>query len=192
MMSWFDRVKMYAGWDLADRARIAKLRGFFDSDLTEVIEDLGQQLTKFKGTQALMSNQRFVLRLNGVLLEWLTGLLDGTFDEAYVAERSAFGRRLIEVGLTFEDVILLEELSRTHLFGIARENLKDNPELLSSTIHTLDRALSLDLTLIYSAYLRVRDAEMERVLLDRFLTVTGFSRTLYESLAEAQSSGQPG
>jgi hypothetical protein len=192
MMGWFDRVKMYAGWDLADRARIAKLRDCIDSDLTDVIEDLGQQLCKFKGTQSLMSNQRFVLRLHGVLLEWLTGLLDGTFDEAYVAERSAFGRRLIEVGLRFEDVILLEELTRTHLFGIARQSLNENPQVLSSTMHTLDRAFSLDLTIIYSTHLRVRDAEMERALLDRFLTVTGFSRTLYESLAEAQSSRQAG
>ena len=44
----------------------------------------------------------------------------------------------------------------------------------------------LDLALIYSAYLEVRSTEMERALLDRFLAVTGFSRTLYENLAEAR------
>ena len=50
----------------------------------------------------------------------------------------------------------------------------------------LDKALNLDLALIYSAYLAARDAEMERALLDRFLAVTGFSRTLYENLADTR------
>jgi len=186
MMGWFDRVKMIVGWDLADRARIAKLRRCMDSDHTEVIEDIGEQLAKFKGTQSLMSNQRFVRRLHRVLGEWLSGLLDGVFDEEYVKGRSAFGRKLAEIDLAFEDVILLEELTRRQLFGIAKQELGERPRVLSSTMHTLDKAFNLDLALIYSAYLEVREAEMERALLDRFLSVTGFSRTLYESLAEAR------
>lgn len=177
---------MYVGWDLADRARIAKLRHCLDSDLTEMVEDLGKQLSKFKGTQPLMSNARFVQRLHSMLHEWLTGLLDGTFDGEYVKDRWAFGRKLVEIDLTFEDVILLEGLTRKQLFEFAQRKLCERPQMLSSTMRTLDKALNLDLALIYSAYLEIRDAEMERVLLNRFLTVTGFSRTLYENLAEAQ------
>jgi hypothetical protein len=184
MMSWFDRVKMCIGWDSADRERIAKLRRCMDSDLAKVIEDLGEQLTKFKDTQSLMSNKRFARRLHDVLREWLSGLLDGAFDQEYVKGRSAFGRRLVEIDLTFEDIILLEELTRRRLFGFAEERLGEHSDV--STMHTLDKAFNLDLTIIYSAYLEVRDAEMERVLLDRFLTVTGFSRTLYENLAGAR------
>ena len=186
MMTWFDRVKMYVGWDLADRARIAKLYRSLDSDLAEVVKGLGKQLAKFKGTQSLMSNARFVQRLHGVLREWLMGLLCGTFDEEYVKNRLAFGRKLVEIDLTFEDVILLEELTRRQLFEFANERLGEHSQVLSSTIRTLDKAFNLDLALIYNAYLEVRDAEMERVLLDRFLTVTGFSRTLYENLADAR------
>lgn len=185
-MDWFDRVKMYVGWDLADRARIAELGRCMDSDFAEVIEDLGEQLTEFKGTQSLMSNKRFVRRLHSVLREWLSGLLDGTFDDEYTKKRSAFGRKLVETDLTFKDVILLEELTRRQLLGFAKEGLGEHPDVLSSTMRTLDKAFNLDLTLIYSAYLEVRDAEMERALLKQFLTVTGFSRTLYENLANAR------
>jgi hypothetical protein len=191
-MGWFDRVKMYVGWDLADRARIAKLRRCMDSDLEQVVEDLGQQLVKFKGTQPLMSNKRFVRRLHSVLDEWLSGLLDGTFDSEYVEGRLAFGQKLVETDLTFEDVILLEELTRRQLLEFAEESLGEHPAVLSSTMHTLDKALNLDLTLIYSAYLEARDAEMERALLNQFLTVTGFSRTLYENLAGARKGNVEG
>ncbi|RLC60005.1 MAG: hypothetical protein DRI79_07400 [Chloroflexi bacterium] len=185
VMAWFDKIKMSVGWDRTDQARLAELRRWLDSDITEVIETLGRQLAQFKGTQPLMANARFVQRLHGVLCEWLEGLLDGTFDGEYVKERWAFGQKLMEIDLTFEDVILLEELARGQLFELAQTRLSERPQALSATMRTLDKALNLDLTLIYNGYLQVRDAEMERMLLDRFLAITGFSRTLYENLAEA-------
>jgi hypothetical protein len=133
-----------------------------------------------------MSNTRFVQHLHGVLREWLTGLLEGAFDDEYVAERLAFGRELVAIDLAFEDVIMLEELARSQLFEFAREGLRENPRVISATMRTLEKAFNLDLALIYTAYLEVREARLERVLLDRFLAVTGFSRTLYENLAEAR------
>lgn len=186
MMASFDRIKMFVGWDPADQVRIDQLRCCLDSDLTEVIEALGKQLSRLKGTQPLMANARFVQRLHGVLREWLMGLLDGTFDGEYAVRRWAFGRKLVEMDLTFEEFILLEGLARVRLCELARERMMDPPQDLSSAMSALDKALNLDMALIYSAYLEVRDAEMERTLLDRFLAITGFSRTLYENLAEAR------
>ena len=185
-MNWFDRVKMCVGWNSADRERMAQLRRCMDSDFTGVIEDISEQLAKFKGTQPLMFNKRFARRLHSVLCEWLSGLLGGTFDQEYVEGRSTFGRKLVATDLAFEDIILLEELTRRRLWVLAEERLGERSDGIASTMHTLDKAFNLDMTLIYSAYLQVRDAEMERALLDRFLTVTGFSRTLYENLVGAR------
>jgi hypothetical protein len=189
VMAWFEKVKTCVGWDSADQARIAELYHSMDSDLTELIEALARQLSQFKGTQPLMANARFVQRLHGVLREWLMGLFDGTFDWEYVKGRSEFGRQLMELDLKFEDVILLEELARKQLLEFARGSLGERPQVLSSTMCTLDKALNLDLALVYSIYREIRDAEMERALLDRFLAITGFSRTLYENLAEARGQG---
>jgi len=183
---WFDKIKTLVEWDLVDRARIAKLRRSMDSDCTEMIEALGKQLAQFKGAQSLMTNARFVQRLHSVLREWLIGLLDGTFDEEYVKARWGFGQKLVEVDLSFEDIILLESLARRSLFELAQGELNERPQVLWATVSTLDKALCLDLTLIYNGYLQVREAEMERTLLDQFLAITGFSRTLYENLAEAR------
>ena len=183
MRIWFTKVKTCIGWDLADQARMASLRRCVDSDVGPTIEALGRQLAQLKGTQPLMANARFVQRLHGVLREWLMGLLDGTFDDEYVQDRWAFGHQLIELNLTFQEFILLEGLARGRLFELAQGKLSDGPEVLSAMMRTLDKALNLDLILVCSAYLDVHDAEMERALLDRFLAVTGFSRTLYENLA---------
>jgi hypothetical protein len=133
-----------------------------------------------------MSNARFVQRLHSVLREWLMGLLSGSFDDGYIQARKALVQRLIEVDLTCEDVILLESLARRELFALAQTRLNGNPDALSAAMNVLDKALCLDLALIYNGYIQARDAEVERTLLDRFLAITGFSRTLYENLAEAQ------
>jgi hypothetical protein len=189
MTAWFDTVKACVGWDLADQAQIAKLRSWLNSNLSQVVEYLGEQLAECKGAHALMSNKRFVRRLHATLGEWLSGLLEGAFEGERAQERRAFGTGLLERDLTFNDVILLEGLARSRLFELAREQLSDDAEALSATMRSLDKALNLDSALIYSGYLEVRDAELERALLDRFLTVTGFSRTLYENLVEARSNG---
>ena len=186
MTIWFDKVKTCVGWNGADRAQIAEVRRWLDSDLTEVVKGLGKQLAQFKGTQPLMANARFVQRFYDVLNEWLLGLLNGTFDGKYVEKRCTFGQKLADIDLTFEDVILLEGLTRGYLLELAQGQLSECPHALSAAMHTLDKALNLDLALIYSGYLQVHDAEMERALLDHFLDVTGFSRTLYENLAEAR------
>jgi hypothetical protein len=189
MKAWFDTVKACVGWDLADQERVAELRSWLDSDLDQVIEYLGQQLAQCKGAQALMSNKRFVRRLHGTLDEWLSGLLEGAFEGERAQERRAFGTGLVERDLTFNDVILLEGLVRSRILELARRRLGEDAEALSATMRSLDKALNLDSALVYSGYLEVRDAELERALLDRFLTVTGFSRTLYENLVEARNKG---
>jgi hypothetical protein len=184
-MVWTDKVRSCVDWSKQDRARLAELRGWLDPRREEIIDDLGDQLIQFDGVQPLMTNARFARRLRGVVREWLTGLLVGTFDEVYVDKRITLGQKLAEVDLAFEDVILLEGIMRQHLFEVAQERLDGQPQRLSSMMHTLNKALNCDLALVYTGCLDIRDAEMERALLDRFLTVTGFSPTLYESLVEA-------
>ena len=157
-----------------------------DPDLVEVVEALSTYLAQFKDEQSLMANARFVERLHSALQEWVIGPLDGTFDEEYARARQALVQRLIEVDVAFEDVILLEGLTREKLLQLAQANLNGGSEPLSDTMRALDKALRLDLALIHSGYIQARDAEIERSLLDRFLAITGFSRTLYENLAEAR------
>lgn len=186
MIAWFDKVKTCVGWDEADQARVAELRACLNSNGADVVDTLSEQLAQLKGMQPLMSNARFARRWHSLLQEWLVGLLDGAFEGVRAKERWALGAKLTDVDLTFGDVILLEGLARQQLFELAREHLCGNSDSLAATMYTLDKALNLDLSLIYSGYRQSRDAEMERALLDRFIEVTGFSRTLYENLSGAR------
>jgi hypothetical protein len=186
MTVWLDKVRICIGWDATDQTRVSRLYACLNSDLHEVVKAIGSCLVQFKDTQSLMSNARFVKRLHGVLREWLAGLLAGDFDEAYAQARWALVRELLEVDLTFEDMILVEGLARERLVGLAQARLDGGSEELWATSRALDKALRLDMAVIYGGYTRARDAAIERATLDRFLAITGFSRTLYENLAEAR------
>ena len=187
--AWFDRVKACVGWDVADQAQVGELRRRLDSDIIDVIEALGEQLARLKGTQTLMANPRFVRHLHDVLREWLMGLLDGTFGEDYVEKRWMFGQRLVELDLTFEDVILVEKFVQKELLELAQRKLEPHSQDLPALTWSLDRALEIDTAMVCSSYLQVHDAELERVLLDRFLSITGFSPTLYGSLLDTRGMG---
>ena len=192
MTTWFDKVRGCIEWNEADRARAGELRRWLDSDVTTVAEALGDQLAQFNGTQALMTNSRFVRRLHNVLREWVTGALNGSFNREYTEERWLLGQKLVELDLTFVEVVLLGELVRKQLFELAHRCASEHPHTFPEIVQTLEKALGLDLALVYNSYLQARDTEMERVLLSRFLSVTGFSRTLYENLTEVQTSDDVG
>jgi len=184
-MAWADKARLCVDWGEEDWARLDELRTWLDSRAEEMIEDLAVRLIKSNGAQPLMRNARFTQRLRDVLREWLTGLVEGPSDDGHAERRRALGQRLADVDLTFEDVILLEEMTRQRLFTLAQRRLGEKPQELSSTIHTLNKAMTYDRGLVYAGCLDLHDAQLEHTLLDRFLTVTGFSPSLYESLAEA-------
>lgn len=180
-MTRAEKVGSCIGWNGDDRARLAEVHQWLAAERDTIVEDLGERLATFNGMRGLMTNARFMERLHGVLREWLMGLFEG----ASPGDRRELGHALARVDLGFEDVILLEGLMRERVFDLARTRLRGEPDRLSGVMHTLDKALNRDLALIHAGYLDVRDAKMEQALLDRFLTITGFSPTLYDSLARA-------
>lgn len=184
-MAWADKARLCVDWGEDDQARLAKLRTWLESDCQGMIEDLAERLIKSNGSQPLMRNARFLERLHDVLREWLVGLMEAPFDDDQADGRRALGQRLADADLTFEDVILLEGMTRQQLLDLAERRLSDQPQELSSTIYTLNKAMTYDRGLVYAGCLDLHDSELEEALLDRFLTVTGFSPSLYESLAEA-------
>lgn len=183
---WLEKAKQEIAWDGRDRARMSELNCWVAPHLEEMIEGLSERLMALNDRQQLMGNARFARRLHGLLGDWWMGLLDGAFDEEYFEDRIALGKRLVDLGLTFEGLILLKGLTRQYVFELAQNKLLDRPQVLWTTMHTLNKAFDLDLGVVHLGYLKAHDANLERKQLDRFLAVTGFSPTLYESLVEAR------
>jgi hypothetical protein len=184
-MTWADKVRLCVEWCETDEERLAELRTWLDPECDDVVEALVEALVGLDGARPLNTSARFARRLRDVLREWLTGTVAGAFDEDRAERRVALGRELADVDLALEDVILLESVAQQRLFTLVQQRLDEEPRKLTSTMQALSKAMTVDRALIYAGCLDLHDEELEQALLDRFLSVTGFSPTLYESLAEA-------
>jgi len=187
-MGWDDKIRSCVKWREGDQTRLAELRAWLDAERELIVRDLAESLMALNGAQRLTSNARFVRLLHDLLDEWLTGVTAGTFDDdedGRVERRRALGQKLADVNLTFEDLVLMEGIAQERLFALAQTQLGDEPQRLALMMQALSKAMTYDRALVHAGCLDLHDSELEEALLDRFLTVTGFSPSLYESLAEA-------
>ena len=184
-MSWAGNAKSWIEWGREDEARVVELQAWLEPEFEQMTEDLLQCLSSLDGVKPLMANARFAQRLQTLVHEWLTGLVDVRCEDGCVERRQALGEKLAHLDIALEDLVFLEWVACQRMFSLASERLQGRPEDLSQTLYVLNKAMMRDRVLVHAGYLELHDAELEQALLDRFLSITGFSPTLYESLAEA-------
>lgn len=190
-MSWADRAESWIGWDEKDEKRLASLRTWMVSVEEELLDVLVERATELDGFPRPLRNDRFTARLHALLEEWLSGLLAPARDVECQEQRRNLGYQLARLDLTYQDILLLEATAHRRLVMMVNRNVDGCTDQLSPTLGALSKTLTYDRGLVYAGFAALRDNEMEQALLDRFLTITGFSRTLYEGLAEIweQESG---
>ena len=184
-MSWADRAESCMGWNERDDEQLASLREWLAPEKDELVGVLVERMTQLDGVPRLLRNGRLTGRLRALVEEWLLGLLAPAYDDAERQERRRdLGRRLARLDVRFEEVTLLEAMAHGQLLALTRKNLDGGADQLSLMLGALQKALSYDRGLVHAGYVEFRDSEMEQALLDRFLSITGFSPSLYEGLAE--------
>jgi hypothetical protein len=155
-------------------------------------EDLFEALAALDGAPSATRNARFARRLRDLIREWLTGLMDVSFDGEFAERRQSLGQRLVRLDLSFQDLVLLEAMASRRLFSLAFALMDGRPQELSLAVRTLNTAILYDRALIYAGFVELHDRELEQALLERFLSITGFSPSLYEGLAETWERNQDG
>ena len=184
-MSWADRAKSCIGWDERDAEGLASLWEWLAPEKDELVDLLVEGVTQLDGVPRLLRNGRFTGRLHALVEEWLLGVLAPAYDDVERQERRRdLGRRLARIDVCFEEVMLLEAMAHGRLLALISKNQDGGADQLSLMLGALQKALSYDRGLVHAGYVEFRDSEMEQALLDRFLSITGFSPSLYEGLAE--------
>ncbi|MCJ7739425.1 MAG: hypothetical protein MUQ10_19280 [Anaerolineae bacterium] len=153
---------------------------------------LQSQLVFFKRMQPLMLNTRCADTLHRVLRDRMDGLLLADCSESYGEHRVLTVQRLASLDLALADIILLGDLVRRELLALARKRLGGDDAAMPAMQEAIDQSISLDLMVVCNICQQLHDEEMEKALLDLLLSVTGFSRSLYEGLTVVQELGFPG
>lgn len=153
LFSRYCDLQAYVGWSAEDVARIARLHRMLAPHFDELIDDFYREIVRHSGaSQVITGGEAQIQRLKKSLHKWMTELLSGSYDRAYVARRWAVGWRHVEIGL--DQVYTNAALSRLRTGlqrALQREWRGDWVELLRSA-ESLQKLLDLDLAIIEDAY----------------------------------------
>lgn len=149
----YKELQAYVDWTDEDATRVRIVAASLESHLGAVVEDFYQAIERNDATRAIITGgSEQIARLKRTLTSWLRDLLNGPYDEAYVASRWRVGLRHVEIGL--DQVYTNVALSRVRqgLLRALRDHWSGEPEDLAATALALNKLLDLDLAIIEDAY----------------------------------------
>jgi truncated hemoglobin YjbI len=114
-------------------------------------------------------------------IRWLEQVFSGPFDANYVQAMYHVGDVHVKVGLPVEFMAGAMTLVTTRINDLLGELLQNDPFQLRQAITAVNAVLGFTLMIMQQSYESSRLAEE----LEKFLKITGMSRTLFDNLASA-------
>jgi truncated hemoglobin YjbI len=114
-------------------------------------------------------------------MKWLEQVFTGPFDNDYTKSMYHVGDVHVKVNLPVEFMAGAMTLVGTRINDILGEMLQDDPSRLKQAITAVNAVLGFTLMVMQQSYESSRLAEE----LEKFLKITGMSRTLFDNLASA-------
>jgi signal transduction histidine kinase len=156
-------LQVYVGWTEDDAARVAALAPLLAPHFGPLVDDFYAAIRRDERTRALVGDDpERIARLKRTLVGWLTELVSGRYDAAYVERRWRVGRVHVEIGLPQVYTNVALSRLRTGLFTILHDADDLDREALHAAQVALGRLLDLDLALIEDAYQAEAAARLQR------------------------------
>lgn len=149
----YQELQAYVGWTEEDARRVRSIARLLDPYLAGLIDDFYAEIDRHPETRKVITGgPAQVERLKGTLLAWLGDLLDGPYDQNYVARRWRVGWRHVEIGL--DQVYTNVALSRLRrgLLRALDECYRGDVESALAARRSLNTLMDLDLAIIEDAY----------------------------------------
>jgi signal transduction histidine kinase len=159
----YQELQSYVGWTEEDARRVQSLAGLLAPHLAPLIDDFYDVIQRHPGAAKVITGGRAQIeRLKGTLRGWLSDLLTGPYDRAYVLRRWQVGWRHVEIGL--DQVYTNVALSRIRagLIRILNNCWPGDLRELQLIVRSLNMLLDLDLAEIEDAYQAEHLARQQR------------------------------
>lgn len=162
-------LESYVGWTEGDAERIGLAASYLLPHIPQIVDDFYDTLQRHSPTARMITGgAEQVARLRRTLAEWLTQLLSGPYDAAYVLRRAHVGRRHAELGLELVYTSVAMARIRTAMTQVLLDQWRDNLPMRGQAIAALNRRIDLDLALMSAMY-DAEHAEREKAALRRHL-----------------------
>lgn len=173
MFNRYRDLQSYVGWTEADQRRILDARSVISPHFVAMIEDFYDEIQRHPNAfRVLTGGQAQIERLKQSLLQWLSELWTGPYNEAYIARRWRVGMRHAEIGLPQAYTVAALSRLRNRMVEALRSRWASGTTNLLETIESLNKLLDMDLAIIGDAYETEyveRQREAERKQLDDVL-----------------------
>jgi two-component system sensor histidine kinase HydH len=155
----FQAIQRYVDFGLECLKRLREFAHVAGTDLRLVVDDFYDAIRRDPNAESVLTGGAAqVERLKTTHHQWLTALLEGPRDEAYLASRSRIGRVHVRINLSQEYMLTAVNRVRVGLHRVATARLV--PDELPGTMDAIDRALDVDLALMLDTY---REDSLTRV-----------------------------
>lgn len=158
------------------------LTGLFDliqPHLPSITESFYSVLQEIPKAQPFLEGR--VDALKQTHMQWLEQLFSGPFDVNYVKAMYNVGDVHVKVNLPVEFMAGAMTLVGTRINEMLGDQLQNDPPRLKQSITAVNAVLGFTLMVMQQSYESSRLAEE----LEKFLKITGMSRTLFDNLASA-------
>ena len=171
--------RAFTGFSADKEALLQQANPLIKPALPEVTERFYNVLQQIDETAPFIEGR--LQQLKSTHLAWLEGLFTGPYDEAYTQAMYRVGQVHVMVDLPVEFMSGGMCLINEELIGLVCKTHGDEPQRCAPLLKAINAATGFSLLIMQQSYqLSSLSAE-----LNRFLTITGMSRTLFENLAGA-------
>ena len=160
-------------------AQLAEASAELMPRLAEVTENFYATLLSIEETRPFIEGR--LESLKGTHHQWLEGLLKGPCDVDYTKAMYRVGDVHVKVRLPVEFMAGGICLIQDSLIGVVSDLYAGDPERQRQVLEAINAALGFSLMVMQESY----QASTLAGELEKFLAITGMSRTLFNNLAEA-------
>jgi hypothetical protein len=173
--------KQFTGFTPEMESVLSELSDQLKPHLPEITESFYSVLLEIPKAKPFLEGRIDTLKQTHI--NWLETLLQGPFDLSYVQSMYQVGDVHVRAKLPVEFMAGAMTLVGTRINQLLGDLLVHNPEMLTKAVVAVNAALGFTLMVMQQSYESSRLAEE----LEKFLKITGMSRTLFDNLASAYS-----
>ncbi len=153
-MYLFEEFKNYIGFTDDDIERLNELKPFVEPHFQRIVVKFYDALMDNPRARGVFESPDQMLRLRCSLLNWLSELFSGPFDDNYCKARLRIGEVHVNVGLLPHFMSSSMNLIRVELITLVTQ-WSDDPKEIALYCASIERIIDLDLTLMVQSYWNV-------------------------------------